>query len=262
MKKVKKQIGLLAVKFRFWLSATNNIFYISFYRFFYQPRKNSLSEYISNYSKKVGKHFTVVQVGANDGFTNDPIHKYIKRDNWNGILLEPQPFVFNTFLKKLHRNSKKIIPINAALGETDGEGDLYQIAFSNSRWATGIASFSKEQLEDCFKSGHVKRCADKEGLTIPRDENQWIKSTKVEMISADSLLKKYNINKIDLLQIDAEGFDFEVIKLFKIEQTKPRAICFEASHFYQNERKECFDYLKNRNYNITQIKADVFAELI
>lgn len=260
MKKIKKSIGKAFVDFRFYLSASNNIFYSLFYKHFYNPRKGSLSEFISEYSQSVKHEFTVIQVGANDGFTNDPIHKYIKRDNWKGVLLEPQPYVFNKYLNKLHRKSKTIHPFNAALGTQNGETTLYKIGFSNSRWATGIASFSKEQLESCFESGHVHRCADKEGVYVPDNPEKRIIGEKVEVITASTLMKKFDISNIDLLQIDAEGFDFEVIKLFNIAETKPKVICFEGSHFSDEEAKECYSFLERHGYNHQKIKADIIAK--
>ena len=39
-------------------------------------------------------NFTVVQVGANDGKTQDPVHPLIMRGGWSGILVEPIPNLF------------------------------------------------------------------------------------------------------------------------------------------------------------------------
>ena len=69
---------------RFNMSASNNPLFIGFYRNFYNPKKGSLSDFLSQYSKSKPGNFTVVQIGANDGITHDPIHKFIKRDDWKG----------------------------------------------------------------------------------------------------------------------------------------------------------------------------------
>jgi hypothetical protein len=42
-----------------------------------------------------GHEFTFIQVGAFDGITTDPLHKYITRYGWRGILMEPQPRAVN-----------------------------------------------------------------------------------------------------------------------------------------------------------------------
>lgn len=60
-----------------------------YYRYFYKP-KDVLSSFLNNLSKsKKGKIF-FIQIGANDGQWNDQIYKFIRRDRWSGILIEPQ----------------------------------------------------------------------------------------------------------------------------------------------------------------------------
>jgi hypothetical protein len=38
--------------------------------------------------------FFFIQIGANNGMTGDPIRKYILKYHWRGILVEPQPDIF------------------------------------------------------------------------------------------------------------------------------------------------------------------------
>ena len=45
---------------------------------------------------------------------------------------------------------------------------LYKISVSDSRWATGLSSFSREVLEAAVRSGYVEREAIKEGARLPR----------------------------------------------------------------------------------------------
>ncbi|HET6992529.1 MAG TPA: hypothetical protein VFJ43_14445, partial [Bacteroidia bacterium] len=37
---------------------------------------------------------TFVQIGSNDGKKNDPLHSYIRKNGWKGILVEPDPANF------------------------------------------------------------------------------------------------------------------------------------------------------------------------
>ncbi|MGB4292426.1 MAG: hypothetical protein WBJ37_06040 [Bacteroidales bacterium] len=61
------------------MSANNNPLFIFFYKYFYYPPEGTIEEFTDIFSRLRGK-IKVVQVGANDGITNDPIHKFIKRD--------------------------------------------------------------------------------------------------------------------------------------------------------------------------------------
>ena len=145
----------------FNLSASNSIFFTLYYNFIFKPEKGSLEDFTNRFSKSLGK-VTVVQIGANDGINNDPIHKFIKRDHWQGVLLEPQKYVFEKYLEPLYRKTKGITVLNAALDNKDGFKSIYKISFSDSRWATGLASFDRKILEEVVNSGYFKEHAKKE----------------------------------------------------------------------------------------------------
>jgi len=246
---------------RFKLSSNNSILFTGFYRYLYSPQRGSLSYLLNEYSRKKKKQITVIQVGANDGITHDPIHKFIKRDKWKGLLLEPQKHIFPR-LSRLYKKNKGIKTINAAVGYEDGTTLLYKIGFSNSRWATGLATFNKDVLLDAFESGYVKRNADKENIEIPENKEEQIVAEEVEVISPDTLLKKHEINKIDLLQIDTEGYDFEIIKMFLMTPVKPGMIVFEHTHLSDNDLIECEKLLDSKGYDIKRYGRNTAAILI
>lgn len=231
----------------FRMSANNNFIFISFYRHFYKPGKGSIDEFTSRYSTSK-ERVTVVQIGANDGINNDPIHKFIKRDHWHGVLLEPQRFVFQKYLQPLYRKTGGIVVFNAALDVRDGQKPIYKVAVSESRWATGLSSFNRGALEAAVKSGYIEREAIKEGAPLPENKNDYITEEQVECISTESLIKRFGLEKIDWLQIDTEGFDFEIIKMFNIGVTRPEVIVYENLHFGPEQQKECLEFLVKNGY--------------
>ncbi|MCB0665077.1 MAG: FkbM family methyltransferase [Saprospiraceae bacterium] len=245
-------------KLLFYLSAGNNPIYIGYYKYIYKPKPGSLAHHLSLLSENIEDLF-VVQVGANDGMTHDPIHKFIKRDQWRGVLLEPQVPVFRKYLARLYRDQEGVEVVNAALGTNDGEASLYCIGFSDARWATGLASFDRSVLEKAFSSGHVQRQVKKEGIEIPDNEAEKIVEVKVPVLTVDTLVEKFDIRKIDLLQVDTEGFDFEIIKLFDLHKIKPRAISYENMHLSPQDRTACEDYLNEHNYTIRHFGGNTLA---
>ena len=245
--------------FRFGLSANDHPLFTFYYQKIYTPKAGSLAEFLSEYSKSKLGDFFVIQIGANDGITNDPIHKFIKRDHWKGVLLEPQPKVFENELSKIYQNDKGIHPLCAAIGSVDGSQKLYKIAFCDSRWATGLASFSLENIKFTFENGVVEKNCRKEGIEIPKNDEDRISYDEVSVISPESLIKKYNISKIDLLQIDAEGFDLEVIKIFDIPQTLPEAIVFENENLDATDLQDCYALLKRSGYRLAKFGRDTLA---
>jgi len=197
---------------RFKLSADNNIFFIGFYKYLYQPKAGSLAAFLNEYSRFVGD-----------------------------------------------KKNKGIHCACAAIGYEDGNQRMYKIRFSKMRWATGLASFSKEKVEQAFDNGIVAHNCRVHGIEIPIDRNEWITEEEVEVISPTSLIKRYDIKKINLLQIDAEGFDFEVIKIFDIASTNPQAIIFENVGLSSEENNCCLELLKNNNYAIRKFGSNTLA---
>lgn len=259
MKALKRLITNFLINLRFTLSANFSSLFGLFYKFFYKPKKGSINDFLNEYSLSKKDKLNVIQIGANDGITHDPIHKFIKRNNWAGVLLEPQPQVYRKFLSKIYKQNKKIHTLCAALGYEDGHMPIYKIGFSNMRWATGLASFNRKQVEKAFSSGQVRRQCEKYGLKIPQSSEEQISSEKVEVISTSSLLQKYNIKRIDLLQIDTEGFDCEIIKMFDIPNTKPHVIIFENSHISTEYLVECIQLLSENDYSLQSFGANTLA---
>jgi FkbM family methyltransferase len=242
----------------FRMSENNNFIFLSFYRLFYKPGNGSLDDFTSRFSK-ITENVTVVQVGANDGINNDPIHKFIKRDHWHGVLLEPQKYVFEKYLKPLYRKTKGITVMNAALDSEDGFKPIYKISFSNARWATGLTSFNRKILEESVKSGYIETVAGKEGCPLPENKEDYIIEESVECICTATLLKRAGIKKTDWLQIDTEGFDFEIIKMFNIGVTKPTVIAYENLHLSLSDREECIKYLKTYGYSVRDYGTNTLA---
>ena len=257
---IKSSVKKIWKNFRFYLSSNDNILFLSYYKYLYSPKKNSLSDFISTYSlSKKGNDFFVIQIGANDGITHDPIHKFIKRDRWKGVLLEPQPEVFEKYLRKIYKNHQGLNPICSAIGYEDGFQKLYKIGFCDMRWATGLASFSLEKIEKLFEEGIIQKNCEKLGIEIPAELDKQITFEEVNVISSETLLKTYGISKIDLLQIDAEGFDLEILRIFDISKSKPEAIIFENENLDAKDLKESYQLLELEGYRLREFGRDTLA---
>jgi len=245
-------------RLRFDLCASENPLYLGFYKYLYTPPKGSLSEFLDTYSRE-NAPITFLQIGANDGFIYDPLQKFIKRDNWRGVMLEPQPYVFHEFLVKIHSKRPEITPVNAALSLADGKTNLYTVAFSKERWATGLSSFNKELLLEKFRDGTIPKKAAKEGIPLPESEEDWIEEIEIIAISPESLMNKFGGRKIDLLAIDTEGFDFEILKMLDLRSMAPDVIVYEEEHFDEETKNRCKAYVESQGYTYHRAGRDVYA---
>lgn len=259
MSRFKKIIKSAYARMIFSLSANDSWLYRAYVSTLH-PKPGSFDYILQNLSRSTNE-FHVIQVGANDGITHDPIHKFIRRYRWSGLLIEPQPYVFNNFLRPLHQRNDRIQTVNAAIGNDDGSADIHMIGFSNDRWATGLARFDRDSLYDLMASGGLNRRLKKEGLSLPANHDEWIKSESIQLRSFSSLFSEYEINSSDLLMIDTEGFDFEILKMFPWSSFKPSLVAYECFHLSEDDLKLSVDLLSKHGYRTHRDGPNIVAWL-
>ena len=64
---------------------------------------------------------------------------------------------------------------------------------------------------------------------------------------------------IDLLQVDAEGYDAEILRLFDIPRRKPAIIQFEHKHLGRRDVEACLNLLIDEGYKISICGSDTLA---
>jgi hypothetical protein len=74
-------------------------------------------------------------------------------------------------------------------------------------------------------------------------------------------VKRYHVAKLDLLHIDAEGYDDEIIKMIDFKRIQPGIIQYEHMHLSPERRSACEELLKKHGYRIINGFADVIAYL-
>lgn len=237
-----------------------DILFNFYYRYLDKPKKQLLL-FLDNLSNKKRKKIFFIQIGANDGQWGDNIYKFVRRDKWSGILIEPQKEIFKRLLNTYNKR-KNLLFENVAIDSTEGERSLYKISFSNSQWASGISSFIKNDVQKLIDAGYVERMALAESITLPVNKDEWIGEEKVKVQTIRNIIEKYQVKKIDLIMIDAEGYDFEIIKTIPFADIKPDVIVYEHSHFDEQVKNESWNFLKKVGYRITPTEGNTIAELI
>lgn len=189
-----------------------------------------------------GKSPVVVQVGAFDGKSNDFLYDYLLKYDVTAILVEPQPEAFK-LLERNYKGVKGAILENAAIAKTDGAMQLFRIKTQyhrSFRLAPQLASFDRQHLLNALSIKHL------EGL--PDDRNECIESIDVPCLTFGTLLKNHSIQQLDILQIDTEGFDWEIVKMINFNELKPTLINFEIAHLSHSEVNYAIDLLANNGY--------------
>jgi FkbM family methyltransferase len=201
-----------------------------------------------------GENITILQVGACDGATNDPIRHHVAKGSTHAILIEPNPFAFAR-LQKTYAGLPNVTLMQTAIGEQDGEAHLYRLKRTDKMdsevdLTLQIASFYRKHLER-----HGKKPHEIERITVP-------------CRSLSSLVAELGLTKIDLLQIDAEGFDAAVVRMALKMPVRPDCINFEHIHLCRADRQPLFDLLKANGYllgydawNILALKMPMLEEV-
>jgi len=191
--------------------------------------------------------FFFIQIGSCDGVGGDPIRRHIIKRHWSGVLVEPVKYLFEKLIEN-YKNEKKLIFDNSAISEEKGVRNFYRLTQSNDSlpaWYDQLGSFS---IDNVLKHKEY----------IPDIENR-ILVEQVPTITLAGLIEKYSITKIDLLHIDAEGYDYEILKQIKFIHIKPRMILFENAHLIPSDLKASEDFLRENGYFIIRIEEDTFA---
>lgn len=189
--------------------------------------------------------FFFVQIGAFDGVSGDPIHGFVKRFRWQGVLVEPQQEAYEKLISN-YEGSPGLRFENAAISTESGTKELFRVSPADSNtpaWAGQVASFDRANVEK-----HARR---------------WqlgdIQSVEVKAISFSDLALKHRIEAIDLLQIDTEGFDFEVIKMVDFDRIPPAIIHYEHCHLGKENAEASFRFLIERGYLVSVGETDTIA---
>lgn len=197
-----------------------------------------------------------IQIGTNDG--NDEFNAIVRQNNPSTIILvEPNP----SLKEKILENYKDINNVQieiAAITTEKGDVELH-IPIGDEN---GISENGIEYSDQHF-------------TLIPMDTwGEKFITIKSKGITISDLFEKYNIKKVDYLQIDTEGYDYEIIKSIPFEKVDILSIKYENWPFdeiffkrYGSDSKKygkngmyiVEEFLKSKGFTINNIGQDTIA---
>lgn len=189
-----------------------------------------------------------MQVGANDGSKGDYLKDYVDTLGWKGVLIEPIPYVFASLTDR-HGANPNLTLVNAAIAHEDGTAELYYLPKDEQSdlpvWYDALATFRKDVI-----------------LThapwIPDIESR-ITTIEVPTMTFESLCQSQGVEGIDLLQIDTEGYDYEVIRQVDLDKHRPALILYEQYHLTPEDRSDCEQLLHGHGYGTISNFMDTVA---
>jgi FkbM family methyltransferase len=190
-----------------------------------------------------------LQVGAFDGVAGDPIYPLIERHHLQGIVLEPQKDAFER-LQANYARFPHFHLVNAAIADHDGFANMYRIhpEAQGPAWLHQIASFDRRAL---LSHAHM----------VPNLESM-IVSEQVRCMTFATLFAELGVERVDMLQIDAEGYDAELLRLFDIPSRRPAIVNFEHKHLSVSDHDNALALLVGQGYRVAGSVTDTLAYLM
>lgn len=194
---------------------------------------------ICRYMFEHGEACNFIQVGAYDGISTDPLHRYIERCAWRGVMIEPQPGPA-TQLRRLYKGNSKIVIYEAAIDRDCSTRTLYTVECDGlPKWAGGMASFDRNLIL-------------RQDYLFP-EIDKLIRELQVKCISFEDVIGSLpGGDGLDLLQIDAEGADGRILSLFPFDRLKPAIVHWEIKNMTKIEQEAALDLLCMHNYLIAR----------
>jgi FkbM family methyltransferase len=200
-------------------------------KFIDEPGKLSVGNYFRqyyffNYTYKG----TVVEVGG-----GDPNHlcfsTHYKNNGWRCLIFEPNPY----YAQK-HREANNEVYELAISNKDEGEVDFTVVGHENAQmgWSGFYPKF------------------DDVNPTLPQS------IIKVKAVTLNTILSELNINKIDILHVDVEGWEKEVIEGIDFDKINVRFVVLEdyraAGVYNEYMKSRGYKYLTNLHINFIYTK--------
>ena len=88
-----------------------------------------------------------------------------------------------------------------------------------------------------------------------------VESDTVEYLTVQELLRRNEINQIDLLQIDAEGHDWIILQQFDFSLIRPDIVVFERKHLNREDQEAARSMMQNAGYQVKAMETDFLCVL-
>lgn len=207
----------------------------------------------------------IVQVGANDGRTGDPLYAFVMAhpNQTRCVLIEPQAQLI-PMLSDAYAAHPDVTIVNKAVGP---ETVLTLYGVNPQAWPDLRVPYAK--------GWPVYRAPTGIASADPTRVKKWIHRYYEGDMPSESLLEKFIVpsqalpamldeagwgsTQVDLLQVDVEGFDDEVIYASDLPARRPALVHFEHAHLPTERRAAVWRYLAKEGYECVLLGRDTLA---
>ena len=195
-----------------------------------------------------GKKAFILQIGSNDGKTGDPLYPLLRKNKrWKALFVEPVPYLFER-LKKNYPDRTRFSFENAAVNKGEKlkfywiDPAIKKIFKDLPFWYEQLGSFDKQHIIN----------------ELGKEVEPFILASEIHGITLESLLERNQVRQIDVLHIDAEGYDWVILSQLDLQRFEPKFILFEYKHLPEEARVNAFRFL-NAKYAIYEVGIEMLS---
>lgn len=160
----------------------------------YPKEPKTFIEILNWYNRKKDGKINFLQIGAMDGVKHDELYRYVKTNDWTGVLVEPLPDMFD----KLVQNYQ------------DRPGLKFECsAITNEDGPVQMSRIPTELIQDKVVPDWAEGCSTLVTDGYISDLLPHMVKETVRGITLKTLYEKYGRN-FDFIQVDTEGFDYDI----------------------------------------------------
>ncbi|MFP5257320.1 MAG: FkbM family methyltransferase [Acidimicrobiia bacterium] len=194
-------------------------------------------------------HATFVQVGAHDGTQLDPLREAILGSRWSGVMVEPVPYVFERLAAR-YRANPRIALENVAVADEDGVRPFHFLAEAAAgdgvwKWYDALGSFRRDVV-----LSHGELVADIEQRLVTVD---------VPCATFTTICERNGLDRVDVVQIDTEGYDREVLELIDLHRFGPDLVIYEHLHLDPADRAAAEQRLLDHGFELVSDGMDTLG---
>ena len=172
-------------------------------------------------------------IGAHHGETIKDLREYFKTPIIYAF--EPDPINYNILNKSVHGMSNVYI-VNKGIGSAIGQYPFYSNQLSHTNSFLKVNETSKDHIRLQKMTAHERKDL------FTKEYNREI---LLDMTTLDAYCNENNIQHIDFLKIDAQGFEIECLKGCSSMLSKVKILKCELSFFDFYEKSNTFYDLEN-----------------
>ena len=140
----------------------------------------------------------------------------------------------------------------SAVGEEDGVMPFYYID-EKARHEDGWRDYF-DRIGSLSRPDLITNLGDRVAEMTP-----YILESNVNVLAISTLLKKWKIDKVDALIVDAEGQDWKIVKQSISIGVRPKVLMFEYSHLDEYTLEGAMTILSEVGYTILRTPRDLLC---